>query len=77
MKRVTDKELMTALIYCGRIDADLCELCAYNKVPSGECSKALHRDAVARLKEYIQVNKDLNGLVNLVHKEEKEENAAE
>ena len=55
----TDKDILTALTYCGISDGDLCGMCWYSRITGGGCRKQLTHDAVNRMKELIQENEQL------------------
>lgn len=59
MKKVTDTELLKALVYCRNRDGDLCGMCAYSAIAGGECSNVLLREARDRIKELIKENEEL------------------
>lgn len=59
MQTPTDKDIITALSYCGISDGDLCNLCWYSRIGGGKCMKQLTHDAVARMNELLEENERL------------------
>lgn len=57
--RPSDKDILTALTYCGISDGDLCGMCWYSRFTGGTCRKTLNHDAVNRMKELLQENEKL------------------
>ena len=55
----TDNDILTALVYCGISNGDLCGMCWYSRIGGGECMKRLTHDAVTRMKELIKENEQL------------------
>ena len=50
----SDRDILTALTYCGVSDGDLCGMCWYSRFTGGTCMKRLTHDAVVRIKELLK-----------------------
>lgn len=66
---MNDVQLMTALIYCGFRDDELCSICPYRNVDSDRCFKNLHIDVKNRLAELVDKNCELEDMVGRLEKE--------
>ena len=66
---MNDVQLMTALIYCGFKDEELCSICPYRNVTSDRCYKSLHVDVKNRISDLVNKNCELEDLVGRLEKE--------
>lgn len=69
---MNDAQLMTALIYCGFRDEELCSICPYyGPVNVGElaCYKRMHIDVKNRISDLVDKNCELESLVGRLEKE--------